>query len=403
MTTKKTTKKVAKKTVAKTKKQPKQVVTTEAPGHSGVKNIVPPTDISSLVFIYNGATNFEKKGIYGIAHLMEHLFCKKFEHLQPKLLSEGIDWTAYTTDNRIVFSFEGLEENLSKLRPDILKAFYAPFRLTPATLKKEKAIVGEEYDGVFSDLGSAHYHLFLRRYYSHFGAIGLKEDIMCITVKDCNEFYDKQYSCPDIIINSSRHFVLPETYQTKDRYEVKREFVLNKPKDDTEIEIINRALAAETKNIFVFQAIDEKDAAMAACVSDVLALDLPSPLYKEVREKRGLVYGIGAGVLRVGTLNGIMISAQTNTKNTTKVIATVDMILKNPEKYITKSRVDDVKKGHGIRTKKEKAQLGDVSNFISPYKREVNKTMETLTREKVIKFIKEKLRPVKKSTCWEVF
>ena len=70
-----------------------------------IVNLRSQTDLAGFYIIYEGSTNLEKKGNYGISHLMEHLCCKSFEHLREDFERQGIDWNAYTSDNEIVFYF----------------------------------------------------------------------------------------------------------------------------------------------------------------------------------------------------------------------------------------------------------------------------------------------------------
>ena len=44
-------------------------------------NLKSQTNLSGLYVVYEGSTNLEKKGNYGISHLMEHLMCKTFFHM----------------------------------------------------------------------------------------------------------------------------------------------------------------------------------------------------------------------------------------------------------------------------------------------------------------------------------
>ena len=67
-------------------------------------NLKSETELSGFYVVYEGSTNLEKKGWFGISHLMEHLMCKNFDHLQEDFAKDGIDWNAYTSSNEIVFS-----------------------------------------------------------------------------------------------------------------------------------------------------------------------------------------------------------------------------------------------------------------------------------------------------------
>ena len=108
-----------------------------------IVNLRSQTDLAGFYIIYEGSTNLEKRGNYGISHLMEHLVCKSFEHLREAFEREGIDWNAYTSSNEIVFYFTGLDENLNKRRYDLIELM-SNFDITKKDFEKEKKIVLQE-------------------------------------------------------------------------------------------------------------------------------------------------------------------------------------------------------------------------------------------------------------------
>lgn len=372
--------------------------------YNGIKNVKAESDMSSLSFIYFGSTNLETPGIYGISHLLEHLVCKRFDPLMDKLQEESISWNAYTADGRIVFEFKGLEECLSKFRSKLIKLMYEPLKISAADLKKEKDIVCEEYDAHFTDLSSAHYHLFLRRHYNHFSPIGRKDDILKVTMADCKAFYEKQYSMPDIIINVSKNFVLKDDkLKFASRYWDRKPLALAQNVDDKEIEIINRLISSENKNIFLFKEVAEEDLPMATLVSVILSDGLNSPLYQEVREKRGLVYGISASAIQICALGGFLISSQTSAGNVEAVQKTVDKVLKAPKTFITQSRLKLVLKQLTIQKKIERCTVGDTSEVASPLNKKFQELLKTVKLADVHKFCEKYLKGTKQFTRVEVF
>lgn len=401
MTKAKTPKK--KKSVGK-KVSKKTVVESTMPIYNGVKNIQSPTDISSIQFVYFGATNLEEPGSFGISHLMEHLICKRFDKMMDALQSESVQWNAYTSDNKIVFEFTGLEECLKKFRPKIIKAMYSPFTLSEASLKKEKSIVCEEYDGIMSSLSSAHFFLFMRRHFNHFSAIGRKSDIEKFTVAQCKEFYEKQFSSPDIIINLSKTFTLSEEgLSFGSRYWLAKEIVKTVNPDDKEVEIVQRLLAGETKNLFFFQEIAQDDLSLASIVSIMLSNGLNSPLYQEVREKRGLVYSISSEVGRFCALGGFLISSQCSSGNVKEVTKVTALILKNKKKHLTEARLELVRRQIDIERKLEQCRIGDASTAASPAKKELFELLKTVNIKQIHAFCEKYLSDLKKFTCVEVF
>ena len=64
-------------------------------------NLKSQNDLSGFYIIYEGSTNLETPGFYGIAHLLEHLCVKTFFHLLEDFDRDSIDWNAYTDNNQI--------------------------------------------------------------------------------------------------------------------------------------------------------------------------------------------------------------------------------------------------------------------------------------------------------------
>ena len=87
-------------------------------------NLKSQTDLSGFYVVYEGSTNLEKPGWYGISHLMEHLVCKSFDHLQEDFDKDGIDWNAYTSSNEIVFYLTGLDEKVNKWKKKFVEYMF---------------------------------------------------------------------------------------------------------------------------------------------------------------------------------------------------------------------------------------------------------------------------------------
>ena len=100
-------------------------------------NLKSENELSGFYIVYEGSTNLENKGNFGISHLMEHLFCKNFDHLLDDFDRDGISWNAYTDTNLINFYFTGLESKLSKYREKIIELI-SNFSKAPELLELAK-------------------------------------------------------------------------------------------------------------------------------------------------------------------------------------------------------------------------------------------------------------------------
>jgi predicted Zn-dependent peptidase len=114
-------------------------------------------------------------------------------------------------------------------------------------------------------------------------------------------------------------------------------------------------------------------------------MGLNSPLYHEVREKRGLAYYIRCFQARMNKQGIINISTQTSNKNVEKVIDAVKGVIENPEKYLTQKRFDTIKESYLVKKKKEKInRYANVNKWINPSGWSVYDIIEDLTLENIL-------------------
>jgi predicted Zn-dependent peptidase len=116
----------------------------------------------------------------------------------------------------------------------------------------------------------------------------------------------------------------------------------------------------------------------------MLSSGLSSPLYEEVREKRGLVYYIRCGQSRLNKQGVTAITTQTDVSNVDKVYDAVRSVLKNPDKYFTQERFDTIKQSYIIKMKKDKINRYDnVNRWINPDGWSIKEILDTVTLDKI--------------------
>lgn len=165
-----------------------------------IYNIKPKSNLATFAIVFKGSTNFERKGIYGIAHLMEHLQCKNFDHLIDSLDTDGIQWNAYTSNDEVAFYFSGLSKYLAKYKHELYDAI-PKLSVTEETLESERKIVLQEYEESFSDNTEAFQLNWYRGHWGYFNPIGLRKDIETLTLQNCIDFHELQYRYPSMVIN----------------------------------------------------------------------------------------------------------------------------------------------------------------------------------------------------------
>jgi len=168
-----------------------------------IVNLKSQTDLSGFYVVYEGSTNLEKKGWYGISHLMEHLMCKNFDHLQEDFDRDGIEWNAFTSSNEICFYLTGLEDKVNKWKGEFMDLL-GGFNVKKAEFENERNIVLEEYMDSFNEQTQCHMLNLSRKLFGDFDPIGLKEDLENLKFMDCLNFFELQYAKPTKIINVSK-------------------------------------------------------------------------------------------------------------------------------------------------------------------------------------------------------
>lgn len=326
-------------------------------------NLKSETDLSGFYIVYEGSVNLEEPGVYGISHILEHLLCKTFEHLQDDFETYAIDWNAYTSGNEIVFHFTGLDENLKGYRRDLVEHL-SNFTITKEQFLNEKKIVIEEYNDTFNNQGTAHYLNLDRKLFNLYDPIGLKEDLESLKYLDCINFFEKQFMNPTKIINVSKNsdFNLDINFNKPEKG---REYKYIENNNGVELEL-NNDFKNKSSVICLSPFIDE-DFQYVQFINYMLSSGLNSPIYKEIRGERQLVYSISCSMRRLNKRGLNCISTVTSNDNAIKVIETLDMIFNNRDKYLTKERFDIIKESVKVNLKKQDINRHtSVGRWISP-------------------------------------
>jgi predicted Zn-dependent peptidase len=341
-------------------------------------NLKSQTDLSGFYVVYEGSTNLEKPGWYGISHLMEHLVCKALDHLQEDFDRDGIDWNAYTSGNEIVFYLTGLDEKVSKYKKDFVKQL-TTFNVTKEEFENERKIVLEEYMDAFNDQGDSHMLNLSRKLFNDYDPIGSKQDLENLKFMDCLNFFELQYAKPTKIINVSKKSYKNNLIEFQERKIIKD---ISFGDHDVALELNNEF--KDKTSIVILSKIINEDFAYVNFINSMLSLGLKSPLYQEVREKKGLVYYIHCYQSRMNDKGITTISTQTSNKNYNDVVDAVKLVISNPDKFLTKERFNLVRDYFRVRKQKDDIlRYKSVSQYINPKEWNIYDILETVTLNKI--------------------
>lgn len=344
-----------------------------------IVNLKSQTDLSGFYVVYEGSTNLEKKGWYGISHLMEHLMCKNFDHLQEDFDRDGIEWNAYTSSNEIVFYLTGLEDKVNKWKGEFMDLL-GGFNVKKAEFENERNIVLEEYMDSFNEQTQCHVLNLSRKLFGDFDPIGLKEDLENLKFMDCLNYFELQYAKPTKIINVSKKDYKNSTLDFADRTIIKPIAYGN---HNVPLELNNEW--KDKTSIAILSPVINEDFAYIHFINAMLSLGLKSPLYQEIREKRGLVYYVHCYQSRMNNQGLNSISTQTSNRNFNAVVDAVEGVIKNPKKYLTKDRFNLVKDYYSVRMQKDEIlRYKSVNQWINPEGWSVYDILDKITLKKVL-------------------
>ena len=344
-----------------------------------IVNLKSQTDLSGFYVVYEGSTNLEKKGWYGISHLMEHLMCKNFDHLQEDFDRDGIEWNAYTSSNEIVFYLTGLEDKVNKWKGEFMDLL-GGFNVKKEEFENERNIVLEEYMDSFNEQTQCHMLNLSRKLFGDFDPIGLKEDLENLKFMDCLNYFELQYAKPTKIINVSKKDYKNSTLDFADRTIIKPIAYGN---HNVPLELNNEW--KDKTSIAILSPVINEDFAYIHFINAMLSLGLKSPLYQEIREKRGLVYYVHCYQSRMNNQGLNSISTQTSNRNFNAVVDAVEGVIKNPKKYLTKDRFNLVKDYYTVRRQKDEIlRYKNVNQYINPEGWSVYDILDKITLKKVL-------------------
>lgn len=265
------------------------------------KNVYIPSNIGIglLGIAYNLGSDYEIEGARGSHHLMEHLMCKSFDDMLPKLTRLGINHNAYTSNNKIVFHFSGLDESLALVAKEVYDAITSGnYAWSEEGFENEKATVLQEYEDVFNEQVEGTIVNILRKHYRYYDPIGNRADIEKFSYEDSLKSRSL-FTNPDMVCQVGiQHLILPENKLVTKLYQncLAPCFTYSSGVDLEKIPKKKKFLGIFGDGGKTVVGLIHKDpipknkinqvAMVVRCLND----GLESPLLQEIRDKNGLSY-----------------------------------------------------------------------------------------------------------------
>lgn len=341
-----------------------------------VINLKSQTELAGFYIVYEGSTLLETEKNFGIAHLCEHLLCKSYQHLQDEFQQKAITWNAYTSNNNVVFFIHGLVDLIEPYKNQLIE-YISNYKLEDDVFDNERKIVLQEYLDCFNDQNQNHFLNLFRKRFGYYDPIGSFRALTSITADDVREFINIQFKKPTKIVNVGNDFHFSDFHQpdipqpamtAPEHFELQR----------------GNSYEEKTSLIILFDQF-QGNYCYIKLINELLADGLNSPLYQEIREKRGMAYYIHLYLTRIGGRGVNVLATETTDEHIAPIIDIVGNILSKPSEFITKERFTMVAEGWKIQSRiNEINRFSRVSKYLEPAGWNVDEIIDTVTYEEVI-------------------
>lgn len=306
--------------------------------------------ISMLVNV--GPKN-ENKAENGLSHFVEHAVflgterCRK-RKVDHKMAKLGTHFSAETGDYYTRYDIVVLKTYALAAIELLADMLLHPCFPEQEIAKEKKVIIQESIDTEEQDIMN---HAFASIVFNdkpwHLNVCGPHQNIKDFSRNDIHDFWQRFYTAPNSILTFSGALDDETAYELAEKYfsemssapvkqPQKLPYLGGMPTYTSEMEGMCFALG--------FNMTDERKSMVGSLILEALGGSYYSRLLQQIREKRGLVYSIGAKMERYYHADLMIVEAYTSAENFNKVLAlTCENILKLQETTISQQELNLVK------------------------------------------------------------
>lgn len=339
--------------------------------------------MTGLYVVFDRGGLYDADGEYGTSHLMEHLICKTFKDEYSILTKNAIDWNAYTADEQVVVHFTGMDKYLNpEFKERLVKKLLGGISISKEEFEVEKNVVLQEYMDSFNDPETT--LNLIREKYDYYCPIGRKADIENFTYEDMQRHYALYYTNPAKIVEvgptkSDFSFV---TYQETPKVQPRKIKWIEKNKN------IEKEAVPENHKATLFyigkKNVSKADYPALMIAIFMLAGGMESPMFKRIREEKGLTYGIASGATKFIKEAVVKFGATTDFENKQALQNEFEYFFNDIKLHLTKERFEDVIQCLSISEEKKKIfRYKNVDDVIRKGYIMIGKAYKKLTLDKV--------------------
>lgn len=267
---------------------------------------------SAVVNLYFLAGSvFENEKQHGIAHVIEHMLFKEKKHgnLLKELEQKGASVNAYTYKEYVCFEMECLGSRVKEFLPLFLNLFFNPV-FDEKDLKTEKRVVIQEIKEDKDDHETEGLEILFDRHFDRklgHSIAGTIKNVNSFTTKDLNQFYKKYFVADRMVLSvvSGKKCDQLENilidHMPKRMVQKNLPFRLKPIQKQSKVKHFNSYLKRKMENCVVYYGLDglsleHSDYYTLMILDDLLFEGLTSKFFLLLREKLGIIYGLGSSI-----------------------------------------------------------------------------------------------------------
>jgi predicted Zn-dependent peptidase len=298
--------------------------------------------IATIIVAFNAGARVESKGNYnpGIAHMLEHSLFKGTAtrtayEIQRQIGFYGGHANAFTSHEAVAYFISVPYENLEPCMEILSDMIFNPL-FPEEEINREIEVVKEEEMSSLDDVSSYMWSMFSDEFFDNYLAnpvIGTQDSISKFSADEVRRFHTQFCDRKDAIVSVCSNLYKKDAKSLLNKYFGKASGRTRNPHKFKVSNYLGRRYGELVKggveHSYVWLGMpstpvnaDTDSAAMV--LMTVLGRGMDSRLFEEVREKRGLVYGISSGTTDFQGGGVSMIEFSTRDSNITPAIEIVD-------------------------------------------------------------------------------
>jgi predicted Zn-dependent peptidase len=303
-----------------------------------------------LEFCFLNGSQTEPEGFKGVSHLIEHLHFRdasgdELKEKKRDLESLGVILNAYTSEQRVGFHAGFLPEHFKKVCEVLKRIVYQPSFLDEDIEIEKSVVVREIID--YEDQPSTQVNLKFKNHIydkNYCSVMGLKEDVLSCNSDKIKELYKNIFGLHNlvVILSGPEEFLssveneefLPES-TTLRKYPKKLIAGIRTYQKPSLKEEDSGLGSVYYRSGFIFPFAyhpDQREAykirTMLYLASEMLGGSQVSPLYEEVREKRGYAYTMQSGYMMNTRDDLFIIAGQLNPESYKSAIVVIENVIR---------------------------------------------------------------------------